>query len=152
MKTKRSLLPIKGWLLLAIGVAFQQSAIRAEISMENALGLQKKAPEALTLKVASVHRTTRETSMATIENVVVFAEVTGVIRSASKLATGSRIRIEYKREIRKRPQPGASPPPALKKGQSCPAFLKQSKVGAFYEPAAVRYSFAALDKPTAKKK
>ena len=103
--------------------------------------LQKKSPEALTIKVEWVGVST--TNEATLKRLEVTAEarVEMVNRSSSGLKPGATIRIHYVRLDHKRPLPGPSEPEILRKGLTYPAFLVKAEKDEVYSTAAGGYSF-----------
>ena len=100
---------------------------------------QDKAPEALVIKVRSV--TKKETTEERWKRIdfTVQAELEKVKRSATNLAAGTTITIQYSRREHFQPIVGPSEVPVLKEGQTYTAYLSaDAKV---YTPAAGGQSF-----------
>lgn len=103
---------------------------------------QDKAPEALVIKVRSVKARETEEPKVKVTEFTIEAEVEKVERSATKLSPGSTIKIVYSRSEYSQPIVGPSEIPALKEGQTYPAYL--SREGETYLPAAGGYSFESV--------
>lgn len=117
---------------------------RAELPPSVYEDLQKKCPEALTIKVESVKIvTTDEASFKRLE-IAAEAKVETVARSESGLKPGDTILINYTHLDYKQPIAGPSEPDILREGRSYPAFLSGVKDGV-YTPAARGYSFRKVN-------
>src|SRR6476620_973392 len=99
--------------------------VRAELPPYVYKERQDKAPEALVIKVKSVKTSERTEPRAKVIEFTVEAEVEKVERSATKLAPGAIIKIVYSRSEHFQPIAGPSEIPALKEGQTHPAYLSR---------------------------
>lgn len=127
-------------LLVLLSVSFAD--VRAELPPWVYKERQDKAPEALIIKVRNVKtRVTTELKVKRTE-FTIEAEVEKVERSATKLSSGTIIKIVYNRSEYSQPIVGPSEIPVLKEGQVYPAYL--SREGDVYSPAAGGYSFEAV--------
>lgn len=125
--------------LLAANVAF------AELPPYVYIERQKKAPEALTIRVLSVR--TRETDGEQFKTIAVTvrARVLKVQRTATKLRRNSEIEIQYVHREHKVPIAGPSEVPILDRGREYPAFLVKDGKARSYSPAAGGWTFARAE-------
>jgi hypothetical protein len=131
--------------VLAVSLLQVTSAPRAELPPQAYQRWQREAPEALVIEVVDV-----QVGAATAERpddlgVTVRARVIEAERSASRLAPGALIRIEY--ATRRPGGPaivGPSSVPILSRGARYPAFLARKDKGDAYVPAAGGRSFERL--------
>ena len=127
---------------LLISIVAVTGRLPAELPPSAYKEWQAKAPEVLLVKVISVtQRETRAENGKEI-NFTVTAEVQKVERSATNLTPGKKIEIRYSQRHYSQPIAGPSEIPALKEGQSCPAYLTGD--GKTYSPAAGGYSFETV--------
>ena len=106
---------------------------------------QDKAPESLVIKVRSVTRAEKPEKEGKTIDFKIEAEVEKVERSATRLKPGAVIEIRYIQRTYFQPMAGPSEIPALREGQTCPAYLDGGKEGKVYAPAAGGYSFTTAD-------
>lgn len=125
-------------------LAYAITAISAEAELPPSAykERQESAPEALVIKVRSVHKRETKEERWKQTDFTVEAEVQKVERSASKLTKGAVIQIHYTQRHYSQPIAGPSEVPALKEGQVCPAYLAGD--GKVYSPAAGGYSFETV--------
>ena len=128
------------FLIVLVSVAFID--LHAELPPYVYKERQEKAPEALVIKVKTVKTSERTEPRAKVTEFTVEAEVEKVERSATKLAPGANIKIVYSQREHFQPLAGPSEIPALKEGQTYPAYL--SREGDIYSPAAGGYSFETV--------
>ena len=127
---KFSLLP--ALMLLATGL-YAELPPRAYEDMRN------NSPEYLEIKVLKVSKGL--CIACTRQSVEVEAEVLKTVRSAAGLKPGDGILVKYSHYRPRRRWAGPRSVPILKKGTICPAFLRQSADGKYFEPAAGGASF-----------
>ena len=134
----------------ALLLCVSASNIRAEIPISILRDMQDKAPEALMIKVLSVDQQSKrrefeeKNGQKVIEEIIAVtasARVQTVLRSASALAPGNAVTIQYEIKRRTPPVPDASPPAILKVGETVRAYLSKPSGGSSYTPAAVSQSF-----------
>lgn len=106
---------------------------------------QEKAPESLVIKIRSVTRAEKADKEGKTIDFKIEAEVEKVERSATRLKPGAVIEIRYVQRTYFQPMVGPSEIPALREGQSCPAYLDGGKAGKVYVPAAGGYSFTNVN-------
>jgi hypothetical protein len=123
------------------------SGARAEMPPRVYQDLQKKSPEALTVKVVSVKISTADEPNLRRLAITAEAKVETVERSASGLKPGNTIRISYEVIKHKHPFVGPGEPGILEKGRSYPAFLSKNEKYETYEPAAKGNSFRKAGEP-----
>lgn len=140
-------------LIVTIIVLACSSVVHAELPPDVYREMQAEAPESLVITVQGVHAIQRKQSWGQRTYVTVSARVKQVHRSKSKLKTGRLIYIRYTRDQHNSPMAGPGLVPLLRRGQTCPAFLKFSGKGTgnreakriYYAPAAGSHSFNARE-------
>jgi hypothetical protein len=137
-------------LFLALSISLASLPVSAEIAPEHYVDMQANAPEALRIDVVDVDV---EWCLFDCEkrDVVVKAQVVGVIRSTAGVEVGDEITIKYVHRDPPRGWVGPRPTPLLSPGETV-AYLSKTDAGHF-RPAARGNSFRTLTpepKPEAK--
>ncbi len=132
--------PLKSLFALFVVIA-TASSTHGELPPAVYKDLQKKSPEALMIKVESVKISTANEPTVKVMVISAEARVETVIRSASGLKPGDKLRINYVHLEHKEPLAGPSEPDVLQEGQVYPAFLSKVERNGSYALAAEGYSF-----------
>jgi hypothetical protein len=150
MKRIAATVPLRQF-LTAAAVVLCAAQVRAELPPDVYRDLQARAPEVLVIAVQDVRTQETRESWGRRLHVTVTAKVRQVQRSRTKLKPGQSIFIRYTHDRYNEPVAGPGQVPVLRKGQTCPAFLRYSGQAkgkakrSYYGVAAGGYSFERMD-------